>query len=329
MVAATLARLCALAAERPAASACRARLLAFPFVARLSAPMTDGDVALLLGAALRAVIAEPRETHARPALAAAEAALRPTASSAAAARASARLVVDVVARVVARRETPAPVRADAVALVRALTDRDGGDAASRPVVVAVAADALEMRLDDADDATRRAAATAMASLARVSPFAAYRCVAATTKPHLLASDMRFAAIETLRSAHDAHPAATRAAAERSGSKDVVDAADEAGATGEWTPEDIDAVDAARAEAEAEAEKEAVRVRARGAEDVARVESEAEAEAAAAASATARLAAVGIDARARVGRETGTGTISKPAGEDSAADEDVAELFDLD
>ena len=327
--AATLARLCALAAERPAASACRARLLAFPFVARLSAPMTDGDVALLLGAALRAVIAEPRETHARPALAAAEAALRPTASSAAAARASARLVVDVVARVVARRETPAPVRADAVALVRALTDRDGGDAASRPVVVAVAADALEMRLDDADDATRRAAATAMASLARVSPFAAYRCVAATTKPHLLASDMRFAAIETLRSAHDAHPAATRAAAERSGSKDVVDAADEAGATGEWTPEDIDAVDAARAEAEAEAEKEAVRVRARGAEDVARVESEAEAEAAAAASATARLAAVGIDARARVGRETGTGTISKPAGEDSAADEDVAELFDLD
>ena len=325
--AATLARLCALAAERPAASACRARLLAFPFVARLSAPMTDGDVALLLGAALRAVIAEPRETHARPALAAAEAALRPTASSAAAARASARLVVDVVARVVAMGETPAPVRADAVALVRALTDRDGGDAASRPVVVAVAADALEMRLDDADDATRRAAAAAMASLARVSPFAAYRCVAATTKPHLLASDMRFAAIETLRSAHGAHPAATRAAAERSGSKDVVDAADEAGATGEWTPEDVDAVDAARAEAEAE--KEATRVRARGAEDVARVESEAEAEAAAAASATARLAAVGIDARARVGRETGTGTISKPAGEDSAADEDDAELFDLD
>ena len=120
----------------------------------------------------------------------------------------------------------------------------------------------------------------MASLARVSPFAAYRCVAATTKPHLLASDMRFAAIETLRSAHGAHPAATRAAAERSGSKDVVDAADEAGATGEWTPEDVDAVDAARAEAEAE--KEATRVRARGAEDVARVESEAEAEAAAAA-----------------------------------------------
>ena len=139
--------------------------------------------------------------------------------------------------------------------------------------------------------------------------------------------MRFAAIETLRSAHDAHPAATRAAVERSGSKDVVDAADEAGATGEWTPEDVDAVDAARAEAEAE--KEATRVRARGAEDVARVESEAEAEAAAAASATARLAAVGIDARARVGRETGTGTISKPAGEDSAADEDDAELFDLD
>ena len=208
-----------------------------------------------------------------------------------------------------------------------MTDRDGGDAASRPVVVAVAADALEMRLDDADDATRRAAAAAMASLARVSPFAAYRCVAATTKPHLLASDMRFAAIETLRSAHGAHPAATRAAAERSGSKDVVDAADEAGATGEWTPEDVDAVDAARAEAEAEKEK--TRVRARGAEDVARVESEAEAEAAAAASATARLAAVGIDARARVGRETGTGTISKPAGEDSAADEDDAELFDLD
>ena len=347
--AATLARLCALAAERPAAAACRARLLAFPFAARLSAPLADGDVALLLGAALRAAAAEPGGAHARPAVAAAKAALRPTASSAAAAKASARIVVDFVARVVAREETPAPVRADAVALVRALTDRDGGDAASRPRVVAVAADALEARLDDADDATRRAAAAAMASLARVSPFAAYRCVAAATKPHLLASDMRFAAIETLRSAHDAHPAATRAAVERSGSRDVVDAADEAGAKGAWTPKDLDAIDAARAEAEKEEEEEKEAEKERDAEaerdaireeesesgesaggesaggESAGGESEAEAEAAAAASATARLAAVGIDARAR----GPSGTISKPAGEDSAADEEDAELFDLD
>ena len=208
-------------------------------------------------------------------------------------------------------ETPAPVRADAVALVRALTDRDGGDAASRPVVVAVAADALEMRLDDADDA-RRDARRRRRWRRSLASRPSRRIDASPRPPNRISSRRTCASRRSRRYGRRtrAHPAAT-AAAERSGSKDVVDAADEAGATGEWTPEDVDAVDAARAEAEAE--KEATRVRARGAEDVARVESEAEAEAAAAASATARLAAVGIDARARVGRETGTGTISKPAG----------------
>jgi len=42
-------QLAALAAERPAAAPVRARLLAFPFVGRLTAPLADGDVLLLLG----------------------------------------------------------------------------------------------------------------------------------------------------------------------------------------------------------------------------------------------------------------------------------------
>jgi len=87
--AAVLVQLAALVAERPVAAAVRARLLAFPFVTCLVAPLADDDVALLLGAVLPVIAANPSVAFVRPALAAAAAALDPLVCSAAAAAAAA------------------------------------------------------------------------------------------------------------------------------------------------------------------------------------------------------------------------------------------------
>jgi hypothetical protein len=265
--AAAMVQLAALVAERPVAAAVRARLLAFPFVTRLTAPLADGDVMLLLGAALPPAAANPGGAFARPALAAAAAALNPAVSSAAAAAAAAAepTTARCLALILSHDAASSLVRADAAALIGTLVSRcressslsppsSSSSASSAALststsrLVARVAPALRARLDDANDAVRRAAAAALASLAPTSPLAAYHATRAVLQPHLLSGDedggvMRAAVRAVLEAAHGAYPAVVAAAVERSGLKLSDHPTVLAGLTGgKWTDADVEDLD---------------------------------------------------------------------------------------
>lgn len=289
--AADLVRLSSLVAEGPAAKGVRSRLLAFPFVSRgrLSAPLEDGDVQLLLGAALPPVAADPGGSFTVAALAAAAAVLEPVNSSDAAAREAASLVACHVASILGSEAAPANVRADAARVLEILAGRRG--AMEPRDVVASALPELRSRLDDPNAGVRASATRTLAAVAVTSPFAAYHAVRAALQPHLVdAGDA--APRDVTRAAIMSHPAASCAAVHASelSSEAVRKLGESTGVElmGDWTEADIEGFDDAL-----------------NAED-----------SHAAAQAIARLAAVGIDAN-------GTPTVKG----DAVVEE--KELFDLD
>jgi len=297
--AADLVRLSSLVAERPPAEGVRSRLLAFPFVSRgqLSAPLEDGDVQLLLGAALPPVATEPGGSFTVAALAAVAAALDPVNSSDAAAREAASLVACHVASILESEAAPANVRCDAANVLEGLAGREG--AMEPRGVVAHALPALRSRLDDPNAGVRASASRTLAAVAATSPLAAYHAVRAALQPHLVAAG-DCAAVEVTRAAIASHPSASRAAVHASGlSSDALKSLGESSGvelTGDWSRADVDGFDTAL-DATVDAD-----------------------EAQAAAQAMARLAAVGIDAG------------NTPVAEGDAVVEEAEpkeELFDLD
>ena len=314
-----LVQLSALVAERAAGADARERLLSFPFIARssTSAALSDGDVALLLGAALRAAAADACVPGgiARDALAASLAALRPGACASSAAAAAARDASVALSDAMSRVDAPAPVRRDAIEVTRALVERHDETCALAIETVVRVVTALRARLDDSADDVRRAAAAALASTASSSSaFATYHACLATLQPHLLSDDaFKNDARGVLLAGMKSHAVATSAAVDRSRVRATEHADVLSGVGGgTWTESDVEGFDDAMATFRA---AEAAAAEARKAEQ--RSEEEIAAD-----GATKRLAAVGIDVDAPVERAAAAATREEDAGDDD-------EPFDLD
>ena len=223
-----------------------AALLRFPFLETLEHSPRDEDVATVFSTTLSALTSTLARTSidadaiaiASSALRATTVALRREACSDAAARAAAGAVA---ARVVAvleslqddtsARETPGFLRARVCALAGTLANRvivasktqtrtqtKEPSVLAAPRVLARLVPALGARLDDADAATRDAAAAALAALAAAAPLAAYHCVRVATAAHFVEegarADARRGSAAILAAAHAAHPSAAAAAVAR-------------------------------------------------------------------------------------------------------------------
>lgn len=230
-----------------------AALLRFPFLETLEhSRIRDEDVATVFSTTLSALTSTlARSTSidadaiaiASSALRATAVALRREVCSDAAARAAAGAVA---ARVVAvleslqdgngtsARETPSFLRARVCALAGTLANRvtvasvtvasktqtqtKEPSVLAAPRVLARLVPALGARLDDADAATRDAAAEALAALAAAAPLAAYHCVRVATAAHFIEegarADARRGSAAILAAAHEAHPSAAAAAVAR-------------------------------------------------------------------------------------------------------------------
>ena len=229
-----------------------AALLRFPFLETLEhSRIRDEDVATVFSTTLSALTSTLARTSildadaiaiASSALRATAVALRREVCSDAAARAAAGAVA---ARVVAvleslerdgtsARETPSFLRARVCALAGTLANRvtvasvtvasktqtqtKEPSVLAAPRVLARLVPALGARLDDADAATRDAAAEALAALAAAAPLAAYHCVRVATAAHFVEegarADARRGSAAILAAAHEAHPSAAAAAVAR-------------------------------------------------------------------------------------------------------------------
>ena len=249
--ASTAIRLVALVAEARAFEKARSKkrfplaaLVRFPFLETLEhSRIRDEDIATVFSTTLstltstlasRTSIDADAIAVASNAVRATATALRREACSDAAARAAAGAVA---ARAVAileslqdgtsAQETPAFLRAQVCALAGTLANRltvasktktKEPSVLAAPRVLARLVPALGARLDDADAATRDAAAAALAALAAAAPLAAYHCVRAATAAHFVEegarADARRGSAAILAAAHEAHPSATAAAVAR-------------------------------------------------------------------------------------------------------------------
>ena len=248
--ASTAIRLVALVAEARAFEKARSKkrfplaaLVRFPFLETLEHSPRDEDIATVFSTTLSALtstlarctsIDADAIAVASSAVRATATALRREACSDAAARASAGAVA---ARAVAvleslqdgtsAQETPGFLRAQVCALAGTLANRltvasktktKEPSVLAAPRVLARLVPALGARLDDADAATRDAAAAALAALAAAAPLAAYHCVRAATAAHFVEegarADARRGSAAILAAAHKAHPSATAAAVAR-------------------------------------------------------------------------------------------------------------------
>ena len=249
--ASTAIRLVALVAEARAFEKARSKkrfplaaLVRFPFLETLEhSRIRDEDIATVFSTTLstltstlasRTSIDADAIAVASNAVRATATALRREACSDAAARAAAGAVA---ARAVAileslqdgtsAQETPAFLRAQVCALAGTLANRvtvasktkeKEPSVLAAPRVLARLVPALGARLDDADAATRDAAAAALAALAAAAPLAAYHCVRAATAAHFVEegarADARRGSAAILAAAHKAHPSATAAAVAR-------------------------------------------------------------------------------------------------------------------
>ena len=248
--ASTAIRLVALVAEARAFEKARSKkrfplaaLVRFPFLETLEHSPRDEDIATVFSTTLSALtstlarctsIDADAIAVASSAVRATATALRREACSDAAARAAAGAVA---ARAVAvleslqdgtsAQETPGFLRAQVCALAGTLANRltvasktktKEPSVLAAPRVLARLVPALGARLDDADAATRDAAAAALAALAAAAPLAAYHCVRAATAAHFVEegarADARRGSAAILAAAHKAHPSATAAAVAR-------------------------------------------------------------------------------------------------------------------
>ena len=249
--ASTAIRLVALVAEARAFEKARSKkrfplaaLVRFPFLETLEhSRIRDEDIATVFSTTLstltstlasRTSIDADAIAVASNAVRATATALRREACSDAAARAAAGAVA---ARAVAvleslqdgtsAQETPGFLRAQVCALAGTLANRltvasktktKEPSVLAAPRVLARLVPALGARLDDADAATRDAAAAALAALAAAAPLAAYHCVRAATAAHFVEegarADARRGSAAILAAAHEAHPSATAAAVAR-------------------------------------------------------------------------------------------------------------------
>ena len=249
--ASTAIRLVALVAEARAFEKARSKkrfplaaLVRFPFLETLEhSRIRDEDIATVFSTTLstltstlasRTSIDADAIAVASNAVRATATALRREACSDAAARAAAGAVA---ARAVAileslqdgtsAQETPGFLRAQVCALAGTLANRltvasktktKEPSVLAAPRVLARLVPALGARLDDADAATRDAAAAALAALAAAAPLAAYHCVRAATAAHFVEegarADARRGSAAILAAAHKAHPSATAAAVAR-------------------------------------------------------------------------------------------------------------------